>query len=422
MTHALQRALPLLLAAGVCLPASSNEIDPLALQVEPGTETKAGPAPLRIVLEAGAASVEARNGDRQSGHKAVFDLRYNTKLSEAWRFGFSNRLEDVDPAAPGRSSTTNSLRELYLGWQASPEAAAIDFGRINHRQGPAFGYNPTDYFRDGALRTITTADPIALRETRLGTAMVRATQLWAQSSATIAIAPKLSDDGPNARAGSPDFGATNFEHRALLSGSTRFSDRFSAQGSLLLERGESAKLGFSATALLSDALVAYGEVSSGKSTALLDMALGRPNPTKERVQQAAFGATWTLPGSLSLTLEAEYNGAGLDRRQGELLAAAGPVAQQRYFLLTQPNQELGSRRAWLLYVSQKGLGLKQLDFTAFLRQNADDKSKFAWAELRYHWDRFDVALQWQRSGGRDGSEFGLNPYRQIVQALVSFYL
>jgi hypothetical protein len=90
--------------------------------------------------------------------------------------------------------------------------------------------------------------------------------------------------------------------------------------------------------------------------------------------------------------------------------------------LTQPSQELGSRRAWLVYASQKDLGLKQLDLTAFVRVNPIDDSRLAWAELRYHWPRFDAALQWQRGSGDARSEFGFMPYRQVIQLVGVFYL
>jgi hypothetical protein len=76
----------------------------------------------------------------------------------------------------------------------------------------------------------------------------------------------------------------------------------------------------------------------------------------------------------------------------------------------------------MLYATQKGLGLKQLDLTGFVRTNAVDRSRLVWAELRYHWDRFDLALQAQRSSGDARSEFGLMPYRQVLQLLGVFYL
>ena len=56
----------------------------------------------------------------------------------------------------------NSLREAYLSWQPASGASILEAGRINLRYGPGYGYYPTDFFRDGSLRTSTTADPLAL--------------------------------------------------------------------------------------------------------------------------------------------------------------------------------------------------------------------------------------------------------------------
>jgi hypothetical protein len=100
----------------------------------------------------------------------------------------------------------------------------------------------------------------------------------------------------------------------------------------------------------------------------------------------------------------------------------GAPAYARYLSITQPSQELGTRNGWLLYVNHKGLGVKQLDFTGFVRSNPNDGSRLLWAELRYHWRRLDAAIQWQRSVGDAHTEFGALPQRQIIQLLAVMYL
>jgi hypothetical protein len=39
----------------------------------------------------------------------------------------------------------NSLREAYLSWQPEGGNMVMEFGRINLRYGPGYGYNPTDF-------------------------------------------------------------------------------------------------------------------------------------------------------------------------------------------------------------------------------------------------------------------------------------
>lgn len=409
------------LGLGLSTQARGDDEDALSLQSASTPEASAD-SPLRAALELGVSRIDQRTEpSTQDGYRASIDVRYATRLSSALRLTLSDRLDYVHPVADGQRSTSNSLREAYLAWQEAGSATSIDLGRVNLRQGPAFGYNPTDYFRTGALRTITTADPVALREMRMGTVMVRIGQLWANGGVSLALAPKL-ETSPDERSASLDLGATNSRDRALLSASTRFSERLSGQGSLLFERGSAPTVGASVTALATDSLVAYAEWSSGETPAVLDAVLGTsPPPPPKRTQQAALGLTYTLPSALAVTLEAEYNGAGLDRAGWNTILGQGTAAYLRYLSVIQSSQELGSRRAWLLYASQKGLGLKQLDLTAFLRTNTVDQSRLGWVELRYHWPRFDVALQLQRSSGNASSEYGVLPSRQIVQLLGVFF-
>ena len=421
MTHA-SRFWSVVFATGALISTDvrCEDEDALALQAAPSSES-GKESPFRLAFEASVGRIERTQGlAAQDGRRVALDLRYSSTLSPAWRFSFSDRLDDIHPMPDGQRPTRNSLRELYAAWQEQGSETSIEVGRINLRNGPAMGCNPTDYFRAGALRTITTADPIALRENRLGTGMLRVSRLGADAGYSIAIAPKLDSPDDKDNAFSPAFGATNSNHRILLTGNARLSERINFQGLALAERGRSPAVGASTTALLSDAVVAYGEWSYEKSHSLRDDILNLPASPK-RYHKAAIGMTYTLPTGLAVTAEAEYNGAGLDREAWLQVLSRGPAAYERFVALTQPSQELGSVRAWLIYATQKGVGLKQLDLTGFMRQNAHDHSRLVWAELRYHWDRFDAALQWQRSSGTDRSEFGVIPYRQIVLLQGTWY-
>ena len=376
----------------------------------------AAPKPLRVFLEAAAGRVDVRGGGHRDLRRAALDLRYEQSWAP-WRVAVSNRLDDVHPVPPGQRSTRNSLRELLVGW--SGDSVTAEVGRINLRNGPAFGYNPTDYFRESALRTITTADPVALRENRLGTVMVKGTVFGESGSASLAIAPKI-ESGPSDAPMSADLGRTNRTDRALLTVSSAASQRLSGQLLVFGERDRGTQFGASATALVSDALVAYGEASTGRDTDLLQDALGQNGPQR-RLHRASLGFTYTLASRLSATVEAEYNGAGLDRAGQQALARSGAAALARFADLTQSSLEIGSRRAWVVHLSQKDAGIKNLDLGAFVRTNAVDHSRLVWAEARYHWQRFDAALQWQRFSGRPASEFGTYPYRQVLQLIGSVY-
>lgn len=427
----------LLTAAAVALPAQAAEDDALDLEAsppaaqEPATapadgQASAATAPVasstkpRLALE--LAGLQARRngglGD-QGGHRLALDLRWSGSLGGPWRFGLSDRLDDMHPAQNGQRNTRNSLREAWVAWQS--DAISIEAGRVNLRHGPGYGYNPTDVFRRGATRMITSADPLALRENRLGTYLLRASQLGSSGSVSITWAPKLGSDGPSGATFSLDPGATNQRQRVLLTASGRASERWSGEVLALAEGGGRSRLGASFTGLATDWLVLHGELSSGKVADLLDIGFGQATPALRRRSQAVLGATFTLPGGLAVTAEAQSNSAGLDRSGWQQLFASGPVAAARLFGATQADQELASRRAWLLYATQKSVGLKQLDVTGFVRHNPLDHSSLAWVELRYHWPKLDTALQWQRSLGGAATEYGALPYRQVWQLVGTLY-
>ncbi len=400
---------------------SARAADDDALALTSSVEQAAPAAsPLRLALEAGGGTLWDRWQDKNvAARRAAIDLRYAQAIGGGWRVALSDRLDHVHPMPGGQPDTLNSLREAYAGWQAEDAATVLDLGRVNYRNGPAFGFNPTDFLRAGALRSITTADPVALRENRMGTAMLRLGRRWGDTGLSAVLAPKV-DNAPDRSGSSADFGATNDRARLLLVADARVSDRLSGQLLALATRHQGPQWGLNLTALASDAMVVYAEYAQGNERSLLD-ALGGGGAPAARQRKAALGLTYTLPSKLSITLEADYNSRGL--RSGEFASwlAQGPAAYFAYAALTQPSQELGSRRAWLAYVTQKELGLKQLDLTALVRQNAEDRSTLGWLELRYHWPRVDVALQLQAASGSARTEFGAMPYRRVAQVLAYAY-
>ena len=227
----------LLAALGTALLATalatfaSAEIDALSLLPQPADEPR-DTAPYKIVVEAAAGQAERRYGlgSRTIG-RAALDLQSAGSLVNGLRGVFSARLDATDPQDSRISGVVLSLREAYMTWQGDTGATVVEFGRINLRSGPGYGFNPTDFFRDNALRTITTANPFSLRENRLGTVMLRGQHIWDGAALSLALAPEISARRSDAGL-SADWGATNGRGRALLSLSSRIRDI--ASGQLLL--------------------------------------------------------------------------------------------------------------------------------------------------------------------------------------------
>lgn len=410
LAAALSQAVPAL--------AADAETDALLLESAPEAAFEGG-GDTKLFFEGmiGNASQRFQPGSRDLG-RASLDFSHTARIAPGLRAIISDRLDHIYPADVGTDATVNSLREAYLSWQPEGGNTVLEFGRINLRYGPGYGYNPTDFFRDGSLRTLTSANPFAIRENRLGTVMLRGQRLWSGGSLSVAYSPKL-EDRPSADGWSLDLGSTNNRDRAVVALSNQFSPSISGQVLAYKEDGLSPTLGANLTALLSDAAVAHLEWSHGSEPDLLSRALALPNAAATR-NRFVGGVTYTTLGKLSVTAEYQYNGFGLDRSNWAALGAT-PALQLAYLREALRLQELAPRQAYLIYVTQKSLGLKDLDLTAYLRQNADDQSRLAWLELRHHWPSFDLTFQLQQSIGSPTTEFGILPDRRVVQMLGTYY-
>ena len=412
------------LAAAYALPAlaAEDDLDALSLESAPEAAPQQTTSSTKLFVEGALGSASQRYAPecRNIG-RASIDFSHSARLAPGLRAVISDRLDYFDPSIEGQDAAVNSLREAYVSWQPDSGNTVLELGRINLRYGPGYGYNPTDFFRDGSLRVLTTADPFALRENRLGTVMMRGQQLWTNGALSLALSPKLADN-PSSNGLNLDLGSTNNRDRYLLALSTQFSQRLSSQALLYQETGRSATFGINMTALLSDAATAHMELTRGSEPSLLSRALPTlSSPTADTTRNRFVGGlTYTTLGKLSVTAEYHYNGFGLDPA-GWATLGANPNLKLAYLAEALRLQDLAPREAYLLYVTQKSLVLKDLDLSAYLRFNPGDDSRLAWLELRHHWPRFDLSFQWQQNIGTASSEFGVLPDRRVLQVLGTYY-
>ncbi|WP_063533914.1 hypothetical protein [Burkholderia sp. MSMB1589WGS] len=332
----------------------------------------------------------------------------------AWRVIVSNRLDAGWRAGVAQTNAVDTLQQAYVSWRASPNAI-VDVGRINLREGVASGFNPTDFFKAGALRSVVSIDPESLRENRLGSVMARGQILWDGGSVTALVSPRI-DTRPSAATFNPDFGATNRWTRYMLSVSQRLVGEFAPQW--LLYGGEriSPQLGVNATALIDDATVGFVEYAIGRGNAIADTA----QAPKRLTSKLATGFTHTFANKLSLTLEYDYDGASASR--GAWLALQNDSARYwGYRASASVAQELMTRQSLFVYASMPDAFVRHLDLKAMGRYDIDDHSYFTWLEARYHWPRTDVAVQWQGNHGASRSVYGAQAQSEIVQGVVTFF-
>jgi len=417
--HRAARAACLLVALGAGA-ACADELGALVLQSAEPEEAPVATRSLRLFAE-GALSHTSRRygmGDKTMSRGSL-DLYWAPRLGEQWSAVLSNRMDYIDPAEAEWPHVVNSLREASIGWQDVAAEASLDVGRVNYRLGPAYGFNPTDYFRDGSLRAVTSADPLSWRDNRMGTVMLRGQLLSNGWAVTGVLAPKLEVERSTASFAA-DLGATNRRDRLLLVVSSPTLGSTSGQGSLFYERGKGWQVGASATTLLTGAAIGFVEWSGGRDV------VWRPGNERDALpirsaHRVAVGVTYTTPTRANLTLEAEYNGFAADPVLWETDPVNGPRLLGQYLNWTLQRQDIAPRRAVLLYATQSGLMGNRLNLSGFLRWNADDGSRFLWLEARYRWPQIDLALQYQHTEGGALSEFGALATRQMIQVVLARY-
>src|SRR5471030_1792622 len=175
-------------------PALADDGDAAALLLADKTSTTVEQSgDWRVYVEAAARESRQQGpGLALHGTRVSIDARFDKTFAPGWRAVFADRLDMNRMDGVSGNQDINTLKEAYLSWQVQPDRVA-DLGRINVRNGVALGYNPTDYFSSGALRSIVSLDPASLRENRLGSAMLRGQTLWTGGSLTSLYSPKLAD-------------------------------------------------------------------------------------------------------------------------------------------------------------------------------------------------------------------------------------
>lgn len=384
--------------------AQADELDALTLADRPPA-----PAELRSDWHNFVEAAAASNGQQ----RLSLDVSYDRRFAPGLRALLADRLDVSGPGA----HKVNTLKEAYLGWQPT-QNQLLDVGRINARFGVASGYNPTDFFRADAVRSVVSPTPSSLRENRLGVAMLRGQTLWDGGSLTAIAAPRLADSASDAPF-SPDWGATNRSTRWLLAASQKLGQDFSPQWLLFGGERQQPQLGVNASVLLNDATLAYAEWSGGRSASLLDQARGVQRESFHA--RLATGVSYTTDNKLTVTAEYQYNGAALDKDGWQRLRAGAPAAYWQYRATVNRLQDLATRQALYLFANWQDAGLQHLDVSALHKLDLSDHSHMSWLEARYHWSRTELAVQWQRNQGAAGSVYGALPQGAVWQTLLRYY-
>jgi len=404
----------------VCGTARADDDDAAALAL-PGADAAANASAgsASLLAESALTAAAKSTGGEADAQRVSVDVSEDARVAPQWRLVFGDRL-DLDWAGTVTSAQAiNTLKQAYASWQPRTDVL-LDAGRINARQGVAFGYNPTDFFRANALRAVDSLDPNSLRDERLGTVLLRGVGLWDGGALAAAFAPRLADQ-PSAGSFDLDLGATNPRARWLVTLTQRITADLSPQWLLFTTGSGPPQMGLNVTSLVGSSIVAFVETSAGRAPTLWAQALGLDRAESLHTR-AATGLTYSAANKLSLTLEYEYDGAALDRGAWAAARDGPSQAYGRYREFVVDQQELPTQRAAFVYASwQDGLA-RHLDLDGFVRVDLIDHSLLPWVELRYRWPQLDAAVRWQDYIGGRTTDFGAATTRQTWQLLLDYYL
>ena len=371
----------------------------------------------RSFVEGAAGQSTPRVGPASGVQRLSLDTRYDGVLAPGWRAVLADRLDlDWPPQIAGQNAI-NTVKEAYLSRQAG-SSTVLDLGRINVRNGVASGYNPTDYFKVGALRSVVSVDPLSLKENRQGSVMLRGQQLWTGGSLTALYSPRLANTPDNGGYGL-DVGATNGQGRTLFALSQQIVEGVSPQLLLFKQDAQSPQLGFNLASLLGDATVLNLEWSGGRMAsqavqALRQQGLPYVDDSGWRNRLSA-GLTYTTENKISLTAEYNYDGAALGQGRWNQLRGGPLPLYGVYENWVQNAQELPTQRGAFLYLNWQDALIPRLDLSAMQRYDLLDASRMQWLEARYHTlQRTEFAIQWQRNAGGNLSDYGVLPVRQSL--------
>lgn len=419
-------SLALALALGLLHEARCADVDPLDLPASVEQDPPPVAGRRQMFVELGLTGVwHAREPETARNQRVSVDVGWNANLMPGLRGVVSDRLDLNTHDQVWGPRHVNTLREAYLSMNADSRWIA-DVGRMNLYNGVGLGYNPTDFFRDGALRSIVSADPTLLRSNRMGTVALRGQWLWDNGSVGLAYSPRLGEASKNGGLSvpsdavfDPDFGATNNRDRWLLQASHRFSPNFNPQVLVCQEKGQPLRLGTNLSVLLGDAFVGYLEWSGGRYASQRAELEGNAAASRSFRQRATLGMTYTTEHRLSLSTELEYNGAGLAEDEWRQIAAV-PAASLAYRARMQWLQERPTRRAVFFAARRTGVA-DRFDLAGLVQLNVDDRSRMTWLEGTWRLDPHEAVVQIRHLHGDAGTEFGALPNPWTVQLLFRYH-
>lgn len=414
------------LAILLCLPAlvrAQGELapgDPAAaldmLDQAPPPAVEPPPRDWTLSATAGIGWRGAGHAPEQAYARLALDGTFQRQLRPDWHFSAASQLDVVH--AHGEQHSINTLRELWLAWRVQPDLL-LDMGRINVRHGQLLGYNPADFLRRFAVRSLISPDPEVLRHNRLGTVMLRGQYFVEQGAASLLYAPRLAQQRRAATL-APDWAATNDRQRLLASVARRWSPVWDSDVLLYWQEDERVQLASNHSVLASHASVLRFEWSGGGRRETLAEAAGQSAPWHWH-NRLALGLDYTFAHGGTLSLEWQRDSAAPDATQWQQLRQWAPAQADALRLWALAAQELPTRQSAFVHYRCADAGWPGLEVQAMLRRDLADDSDLLWSELNYNRQRWQWAVQARVLRGEAGSVYGAAAQRRELEISVRYY-
>jgi hypothetical protein len=353
-----------------------------------------------------------------------FDMLDQWTLAPRLTATVSDRLSTsfADGIGWPNESVRNDPREAYLTWEPLPESY-LEAGRINMRYGVAYGYNPTDFFRARTSVAQSSADPSALRNNRLGTAMIRAQRIFEGGSLEVVYAPKLHAPArlyATAAAFDPKFDQTNAADRFLAAYSFELEE-FSPQLLLYHESGRT-KLGLNISHPVGDSIIAYLSWAGGQAPGVSAdaIAFGKRSgtiasfapvlpPSGGRIfrNEISAGASWSSEYKVTLIAEYHFDQAGFskdDWRAWFAVGAAPGLASEMWYVRGYASDRqlpLSRHEAFASVSWNEPFEIEHFSLSGFVMGNLSDGSGMCQFGLSY-----DISDVWSAGAYLTGTSGG----------------
>lgn len=375
-------------------------------------------------------------------NRLFLDGRGQWTVSKALIFVYSARaefyLQDQGPfpamQSTGLTTFNYQFREGYVSWSESPMRLwFLDVGRINVRNGVAYGFNPTDFFRTQAVVDETSQDPADLRNDRLGTVMARGQYFFGHTTLTAIFAPRLYDaalslDEPISEL-DPQIRRTNADDREEMAVSHQLPFGISSQ-ILAYHEGTRWTYGANLASGVGQGATAYVEWSGSRRFSLPVEAMSyavstgtfqsaeSPIPTagaQRFTQDLATGMSYTNRENVNFVAEYDLSQLGLSSGQWAQWFEAGDGALQdeKLWYLRQyasVQQEPLDRQSVFLRVAKDNLLTRNLSASAFCVIDAGNGSSLSQVEIDYGFSNsLGISVMAQAARGSRRTNFGSVP-------------